>query len=233
MSNYLAQIAARSSGDQLTPAQEPVVQGMDDPFGEGMYVPPVVPVIETTNNRVDQSITNIFPTDTISKTVQENVTNTTRVTEIKPVYLSKYIERNQYAEYKSEIPVIKTAPQIQLQSIENISGETNQFTTVNQTTLRPKTIESESATIVLPGIDTTHVHKEQVFLQPQAPVQQQAQPQQKEKPAPLLVIGIITVEIIPAQKPVNKIINHVIKQPANSASATAKKSNYGFGLGQL
>lgn len=53
----------------------------------------------------------------------------------------------------------------------------------------------------------------------------------KEPSVPKLVIGKITVEIIPASQPVNKIIHQVIKSQPSIPAAPRSKSS--FGLGQL
>lgn len=271
MSNYLAQIAARSTApDQpmLTPVHSPVEAALNDPFdrvsfaagetGHAAIPGPVQPVKE----RADDATALLQPV------------------EIKPVYLSKYIERNHYhtrenthqvvtksqgrnevvrTEVEHPVSPILPAGETARETTGKTAGESRQankekalpmtgsekINPVQQKnrsnmeltpkqksngSKRPATIK-ERSTVILPVAVTTSNNKEPVLLQPHLPLPPHANPQ-KEKPVPALVIGKITVEIVPAQKPVNKIINHVIK-PQPAASATAYRGKNSFGLGQL
>ncbi len=75
---------------------------------------------------------------------------------------------------------------------------------------------------------TNRAQKDPPLIQPNLPVPGSGQVQ-KEKPAPSLVIGKITVEVLPAQKPVTKIINQAVKP----RPVTNQPSKFSFGLGQL
>jgi hypothetical protein len=274
MSNYLAQIAARSVvSDQLllTPAHSTGDMVLDDPFDASPFA-----ARETTEGIGDvRSATNMQPA--VSGNVlnpapprKENTpdADATATAEVKPVYLSKYIARNQYYARENshkDIPVnqisnhpaplaleqkaspvlpertdlpAKTELISQATSKEKISSVQQQEwpekkTSSDLKSVLPKSIErkQEQPAVLLPVANAKRANSEPVLLKPQLPSQPHKQPQ-KEKPVPSLVIGKITVEIIPAQKPVNKIINHVIKsQPATSV--TAQRSKNSFGLGQL
>jgi hypothetical protein len=272
MSNYLAQVAARNTGsDQLLlmPAHSPVEAGLDDPFdrvsfaadetGRATEVVPAAPQKPSADNA---AIAEPAPP------VKEKMADATPPMEIKPVYLSKYIDRNHYAtrEHAHQVvtesqgrkevvrtevehpvspilPAGESRPANQEQGQQITSSEKinavqqknrgNRELTPKQksnVSKRPATIE-ERSTVILPVAATTANNNKHVLLQPQPPQQPHANPQ-KEKPVPALVIGKITVEIVPAQKPVNKIINHVVK-PQPAASASVYRSKNSFGLGQL
>lgn len=69
-------------------------------------------------------------------------------------------------------------------------------------------------------------------LTPAAPPPPAEASSNQPKPAPRLVIGKITVEVLPPDKPVApKIVNRVIKAPA--AAGHSKINKLSFGLGQL
>jgi hypothetical protein len=263
MSNYLAQIAARNAvPDQplLMPVHSPVEAGLDDPF-------------DRTSFAADEtgSATEAIPTMAkMPPAGNEGISSPAPPAPaiIKPVYLSKYIERNHYytrenahqvvtkSQGRNEvirtevehpvspllpagdnIPATNEAAQ-QIPPIEKINpvqqkNNIDRELTPKQKSMvakRPANIEAQSS-LLLPVAATTANNKKPVLLQPHIPVQPQAN-SQKEKPVPALVIGKITVEIVPAQKPVNKIINHVVK-PQPAASASVYRSKNSFGLGQL
>jgi hypothetical protein len=271
MSNYLAQIAARSAvSDQplLTPAHSPGAMVLDDPFDNSSFA-----AKETTGDfdaiRPAANSQSAAPGSVLNPapSMKENTADATARAEIKPVYLSKYVERNQY--YTREhshknipgnqvsnhpVPVAleqqatpflpettdlpaKTGTISQAISTEKINPVEPQEwpekkSAAELKSVLPKSIErkQEQPAVLLPVADKK-INTERVLLKPHLPSQPHKQPQ-KEKPAPSLVIGKITVEIVSAQKPVNKIINHVIKsQPATSSSAQRSKNS--FGLGQL
>jgi hypothetical protein len=272
MSNYLSQIAARSAvSDQpsLTPGHLTGGPVLDDPFDSSP-----VAANETTGN-----ISAIWPAANSqpaasgnvlnpASPMKENTADVTAPVEVKPVYLSKYITRNQYNTREisnKDIPGSQfsnhsdpLAPEQQATSLfleRTVLAE--KADTINQVTGKemispaeqrewpekktsselkpglPASIEKkqEQVSLMLPVAAIKNSNREPVLLKPHLPSQLHQQPQ-KEKPVPSLVIGKITVEIVPAQKPVNKIINHVIKsQPATSSSAQRSKNS--FGLGQL
>ena len=262
MSNYLSQIAARNAvPDQplLMPVHSPVQAGLDDPFDRTSFAADEtgnategIPTVEKMPPPANGAISSPAPSSPV---------------ELKPVYLSKYIERNQYytrenthsvitqsldnnvgANAGIENPIIPILPSgenrpatneaaQQIPPIEKINpvqqkNKVGRELTPKQKSKvakRPANIE-EQPSLLLPVAATTANNKKPVLLQPHL-LQPHANPQ-KEKSVPALVIGKITVEIVPAQKPVNKIINHVIK-PQPAASASAYRSKNSFGLGQL
>jgi hypothetical protein len=274
MSNYLNQIAARNSiNDQslLMPANVPVEAGLNDPFDR------VTMAAGETGRTTESTATEMKDLDreneAIAATAQpakEPVKETAApVQPIKPVYLSKYGERNHYhskenmhhvitneqdnnkvVRVEDERPVLSIFPSAKIIPATNEmapekvtpaqkSGPVQQpdpnapSLTQTQKSILPKAPanKEEQPVAILPAANATQQDSNPVLLQPHAPLQPVAT-QQKEKPVPALVIGKLTVEIVPAQKPVNKIINHVVKpQPAPPASTQRNKSS--FGLGQL
>ena len=260
MSNYLSQIAARNAvPDQplMMPAHSPVQARLDDPFDRTSFA-----ADETGNAAISGPVQPV-------KEHAPDATAPAEPMEIKPVYLSKYIARNQYysgeqtntvitksqgsneaihAEVNS--PVLSIFPEEKNKPATN--GPAHQQLTAPQkidpvqqknriaaTRLVPtqQSVESkktpaveEQPAAILPVAATTANNNKPVLLQPHL-----LQPHanlQKEKSVPALVIGKITVEIVPAQKPVNKIINHVVK-PQPAASASSQRNKFSFGLGQL
>lgn len=272
MSNYLAQIAARNtSSDQplLMPAHSPVGAGLDDPFDRVSFAADEtgrateeIPTGTKMPPPAHEAISSPAPP------VKEEVAYVTAPLAIKPVYLSKYIERNHsYTRENTHQVVTKSqgrhevvrtevehtvspnlpagesrpantekAQQMTSSKKTNAVQQTNRGNrelTPKQKSMvakKPATIE-EQFSLLLPVAAATENNTKPVLLQPHQTLQPHANPQ-KEKPVPALVIGKITVEIVPAQKPVNKIINHVIK-PQPAASASAYRSKNSFGLGQL
>lgn len=264
MSNYLAQIAARNTAsDQplLTPAHSPGEMMLDDPFDRSSFA----------DAEATRSISAIRPAVSGEARnpvapMKENTADATTPAEIRPIYLSKYVERNKYYTRESShknisgsqisndpVPLtleqqatpflpetthLPTKTEIQAITREKISPVEQQEwpekkIAAELKNVLPKSIErkQEQPAVLLPVADAKKINREFVLLKPHLPAQPHKQPQ-KEKPVPSLVIGKITVEIVPAQKPVNKIINHVIKsQPASSSSAQRSKNS--FGLGQL
>ncbi|MBO9564969.1 MAG: hypothetical protein J7621_19490 [Niastella sp.] len=268
MGNYFAQIAARnvvSDQPMLAPAHSPIEKALDDPFDRSG-----VDAIDTAQPRADSrsasTISSRMGKDVPGpvQPVQENITDATASPFIKPVYLSKYIERNQdspgNAYYKGPTtpPPTVDGTGAALERKVALSPETIHPSVntegvqqaADQATIKPiqqGVIEGEASrqqpVILLqptesiqekvslsPTLSSAQTAAAPVFLQPPAPMES-PEPLQKEKPLPSLVIGKITVEIVPAQKPVNKIINQVIKsQPSPTATP---RSKFGFGLGQL
>jgi hypothetical protein len=268
MGNYFAQIAARnvvSDQPMLAPAHSPIEKVLDDPFDRS-----APDTMDTAQPREDSrsasSISSRMGKDVPGQVqpVKENITDATASPFIKPVYLSKYIERNQGspgnvyhkgattpqpatdrtgAALERKVPLtpdtihpsVKTAgaqqatDQTTIKPIQQgvIEGEASQ----QQPIVLLQPIESIQEKVSLsPALSPNQATAAPVFLQPPVPMES-PEPLQKEKPLPSLVIGKITVEIVPAQKPVNKIINQVIKSQPSPTSTP--RSKFGFGLGQL
>ena len=269
MSNYLAQIAARNVGiDQPMPApvHMAVEKPADDPFDRSVFATQEVlqpgegiRSAATTSPPVSKDVPGVV------QPVNEHKPAATTSVVIKPVYFSKYIERNQAVpkdsfyksttksqsghavagaafEHKASIllpeaikPPAKTAVKRQATGEENVSpvqqpGIDKESPWHQQSILLQPTEPIKEQLSLTPTLAATKNYAAPVFLQPHAPMPSQESPQ-KEKPPPSLVIGKITVEVVPAQKPVNKIINQVIKSQPSTPSAPRSKS--GFGLGQL
>jgi len=259
MSNYLSQIAARNaSPDQplLMPAHSRVQSGLDDPFDQVSFA-----ADETGHAAISGPVQPV-------KEQAADAAASAQTVEIKPVYLSKYIERNNYytrehthevftkSQSRNEVvrvevehpvspilpaaenrPATNEAAQ-QIPPIEKINPVQQkdkvdmELTPKQKNRVLEKTANiEEQSSLLLPVAATTAHNKKPVLLQPHPILQPHADPQ-KEKSVPALVIGKITVEIVPAQKPVNKIINRVIK-PQPAASASVYRSKNSFGLGQL
>jgi hypothetical protein len=269
MSNYFAQIAARNVAiDQpmAAPAYTPVEKPADDPFDRSAFA--ATEVIQPGED-IRPLATTSFPASKgvpdIAQPANEGKPAATTPVAIKPVYLSKYIERNQ-ADLKDTSYKSTTKPQSAPPVVG--AGFEHKASPLLPAAIKPPaktamegqaTGEGKTGHVQQPEIDResrSHQQpillqpiepiKEQhslsptaaatkpiatpVFLQPHAPMESQESPQ-KEKPPPSLVIGKITVEIVPAQKPVNKIIHQVIKSQPSTPSAPRSKSS--FGLGQL
>lgn len=273
MSNYLHQIAARNSvNDQslLMPAHAPAATRLNDPFErDTMTTGETGGTMESTaagiknGQRESEAIAS-----TVQSPKEQGKDAAMPVQPVKPVYFSKYMERNHYHSNEIAHHVITKAPdnnQVAREEersvlsihpsakftpatnekvpqhitplqrrdpVQQSNPVTNNITST-QKSISPKAPASsnELPAVLLPAANNTPQHNNPVLLQPNAPLQPAAT-QQKEKPVPVLVIGKLTVEIVPAQKPVNKIINHVVKpQPAAPASTQRNKSS--FGLGQL
>lgn len=267
MSNYLAQIAARNVGiDQTMPAQvhTSVEKPADDPFDRFVFA---APEVFEPGEGIRPATTTSFPASKdvtgMVEPVNEHKPVATTSVAIKPVYLSKYIERNQ-TDWKDTSSKRTTKPQSSHAVVDagfehkpspllpetikpsasavvesQATGEGKMSHVQQQETeppLHQKSILLQPIEIIKEQISLTPTHAATkttaapVFLQPHAPIPSQESPQ-KEKPQPSLVIGKITVEIVPAQKPVNKIIHQVIKSQPSTSSAPRSKSS--FGLGQL
>lgn len=270
MSNYLAQIAARNTGisqPMAAPVHAPVEMPADDPFDRSVFAVQEalqpgegVRPAATTSSAASKEMPGVV------QPVNEHKPAVTAPVAIKPVYLSKYIERNQVVQKDT---FYKRTTKSQSGHAAAGAGFEHKASSLLPETIKPpvKTVVENQATgegkvspVQQPGIDRETPRHQQpilqqpiepikepisltptatatkgaaapIFLQPHAPMASQ-ESTQKEKPPPSLVIGKITVEIVPAQKPANKIIHQVIKsQPSTIASAPRSKS--GFGLGQL
>jgi hypothetical protein len=271
MSNYLAQIAARNAAiDQplLAPAHSAIEAVLDDPFDQ-----PPLAAGETTGAMEEIRPAGNLPHTgnseaPVAQPVKDKPADAAPSIEIKPVYLTKYIERHQNdvkddpdrnitqvqsnnvavppkVGYKlspvlreKTDPPAETGAGSEVTIAEKIVPVKQKVLIEKETSpgqkvvlLKPVEKVQEQGKGLLPVSAANKINKTPVFLQPHQPSQPQEFPQ-KEKPVPSLVIGKITVEIVPAQKPVNKIINHVVKpQPVTPAST--QRSKHSFGLGQL
>jgi hypothetical protein len=268
MSNYLVQIAARNvATDQpmATPAYSPVAQPTDDPFDGSAFSAPTQEMLQPGEGIRPAATTSSPPGNDVPSVVlpvNEHQPAATP-TAVKPVYLSKYIERNvvdaRNTSYKSSTqsqnsdsvagfehkasPLLPEATKPSEKSvIESQATRTGEINPVQQRgTDRESHVHQESILLqpiesikqqrsLTPVAAATTAIAAPVFLQPPAPTSSQ-ESTQKEKPPPSLVIGKITVEIVPAQKPVNKIIHQVIKSQPSTPAAPRSKSS--FGLGQI
>lgn len=269
MSNYFAQIAARNVAvDQpmAAPAYSPVEKPADDPFDRSAFsAPEVIPPGEGIRPAATTSSPASKDVPAIAQPANEHKPAATTSVAIKPVYLSKYIERNQadskVTSYKSttkpqSTPSVvgdgfehKASPLLPAAikppaktAMEGQATGDGKMSPVQQPEIDRESRSDQQPILLQPVEPIKEQHTSSptavatktiaapVFLQPHAPMGSQ-ESSQKEKPPPSLVIGKITVEIVPAQKPVNKIIHQVIKPQPSTPSAPRSKSS--FGLGQL
>ncbi len=271
MRTYLAQIADRnfSSEQPMLRPIPPIFQvGLgEDPFErtdvadiERRPATKETPGLSHENITIERKSHQEVPTETGK---MADVNPTLQPGNLKPPYLTKYIERSQYINREqtrelkeaglvagSENKRSETAaPRSLHQSEKGIAEHVmkNQVTPPvsidqspqsevyigkplpkNNIALSKKQATKEKLPMDMLPASIISTQKSTRYLQPNSPASGYG-PVQKEKTAPSLIIGKITVEVLPAQKPVTKIINQVVKpQPV-----TNQPSKFSFGLGQL